>query len=343
MLKVLSGLLLVLATVMPCGTGLCFHDVGVVSIDAPPDTVWPGEQWRRIATIKNFGTATETFNVFFDMCHGQDVDTVRFWDMSPGDEIQINTPDLDWVVPSQICFDCSMRVWTYLIMDQNRSNDSMAKLIRIGEYQIGLVSIDSPGDTVIADSSYVPAVTAKNSGPRAESLNIECLIDSVYGDTQQVPDLLPGQQAQVQFSPWHVSLVETTCTVSFRILDSLDCDTMDNYLEEQVYAKVVPGVAEHPVDAFHANCFFLLCNPNPFVKNVAINWSAGSDRQAVLQVYDVTGRLVRTLAESSIPGRQLRAMWDGKDEAGKETESGIYFICVVSKPEVYSSKIVRVR
>jgi hypothetical protein len=401
-----------------------------------------------MATIKNFGTATETFNVFFDMCHGQDVDTVRFWDMSPGDEIQINTPDLDWVVPNETCFDCSMRVWTYLIMDQNRSNDSMAKLIRIGEYQIGLLSIDSPGDTVTADSSYVPTVTARNNGPKAESLNIECLIDTVYSDTQQVPDLQPGQQVQVQFSPWHVPLAETTYTVSFRILDSMDCDTTDNYLEKQVFANWIlrdcapvsvlsppesvgtndtlavqvyvtnlgevgdsfdvscvigdysetarvsylasaettlvifpdwivppvsdtfavvvaallpsdrvpgndtlrdttiscenPGVNENRDVESDAKSVFVVCNPNPFAKSVAVNWSAGLHTQAVLQVYDVTGRFVRTLAQSSVPGQQPLIVWDGKDAAGREMESGIYFICVRTNTEMRYAKVVKI-
>jgi hypothetical protein len=335
--------LLVLAVVMPSGTGLCqTYDIGVISIDAPPNSVWPGEQYTRKATVKNYGTETQDFFwVYFDMCHGQDLDSMAVYDLAPGHTLQVSE-FLEWVVPNEICFDCTMRVWCHANMDEDPTNDSLEKLIRIGDYELGLISIYSPGDTVIADSSYVPEVKAINSGAKPESLNIECLIGSVYGDTQAV-GLLPGWQLHVWFSPWHVPLVETTYTVSFRILDSLDCDTANNYLEKQVYTKVIPGIAEHTTGGCHIDDFSIACTPNPFVQTVVVSWSAGLHTQAVLQVYDVTGRLVRTLAESSIPGRQLRAMWDGRDETGKEMESGVYFICLKAGYEMSYAKVVRVR
>jgi hypothetical protein len=448
MLKFLSGLLAVLAVVLPCGTGLCqVHDVGVISLSAPPDTVWPGDPWFPTATVKNFGDQTESvFVVVFRLCPAF-VDTIKIWDLGPGEEQEAMA--MRWLPPNTVCIDCSLRVCTGLASDQDSSNNCMGKTIRIGEYQISLDSMASPGDTVIADSFYVPEVTAGNSGPKAESLNIECLIGAVYGDTQQVPDLPPGQQAQVQFTPWHVPLAETVYALSFRILDSLDCDTTDNYLEKQVFANWIlhdcapvvilsppesvgtndtvvvqayvtnfgeagdsfdvscvigdysettrvsflapaettlvnfpdwivppvsdtfavvvatllpgdrvpgndtltdttisyenPGVNEDRAVKSDVNNVFVVCDPNPFVKSVAVNWSAGLHTQAVLQVYDVTGRLVRTLAVSSIPGRQTHTVWDGKDAAGKEMESGVYFICLKAGYEMSYAKVVRVR
>jgi hypothetical protein len=340
MLRLFSIILIISSATLRCGAGLCqTYDIGVISIDAPPNSVWPGEQYTRKATVKNCGTATQDFFwVYFDMCHGQDLDSTDVWDLGPGHTKQVSQ-FFEWVVPNEICFDCSMRVWCHANMDEDPTNDSLEKLIRIGDYEIGVISIYSPGDTVVADSSYVPEVKAVNSGGKPESLNIECLIDSVYGDTQAV-GLMPGWQLHVWFSPWHVPLVETTYTVSFRILDSLDCDTANNYLEKQVFAKVLPGVAENPVGAFHANSVFVQCTPNPFVKSVAVNWSAGLGRNAVLEVFDISGRLVRTLAESS---QRALTVWDGRDETGKEMESGVYFICLKAGYEMSYAKVVRVR
>jgi len=48
-------------------------------------------------------------------------------------------------------------------------------------------------------------------------------------------------------------------------------------------------------------------------------------------VYDVTGRLVRTLIEGDeMPGR-WSTVWNGRDESGKTVASGVYY-CRMNAP-----------
>ena len=62
---------------------------------------------------------------------------------------------------------------------------------------------------------------------------------------------------------------------------------------------------------------------------------------AVLRVYDVAGRLVRTLAAENLPvGSYVRA-WDGRDDGGREAGAGIYFVKLVAGATVDSRKLVR--
>jgi len=44
-----------------------------------------------------------------------------------------------------------------------------------------------------------------------------------------------------------------------------------------------------------------------------------------LRVFDPTGRLIRVLVEESLPAGSYTVTWDGADENGSRTGSGVYF------------------
>jgi flagellar hook assembly protein FlgD len=53
-------------------------------------------------------------------------------------------------------------------------------------------------------------------------------------------------------------------------------------------------------------------------------------------VYDVSGRVVRTLVDDTKePGRHA-AVWDGRNDQGERCGSGVYF-CVMETPEYSGS------
>ena len=69
--------------------------------------------------------------------------------------------------------------------------------------------------------------------------------------------------------------------------------------------------------------------PNPFEKITEIRYQIGVDsrQKAVvsMNIYDVTGRLVRTLVNELQEPGYYNVSWDGKDDFGKAVPSGIYF------------------
>ncbi|MCK4233327.1 hypothetical protein KAX75_02795 [candidate division WOR-3 bacterium] len=94
----------------------------------------------------------------------------------------------------------------------------------------------------------------------------------------------------------------------------------------------------------------LLFHPNPFTSEVRIQTT--EDRKGnsdicfptsdlYLEIYDVSGRLVKKLslptAYSVLP---TGGTWDGRDEKGKELQSGIYFLKLNGKP---AGKVVKVK
>ncbi len=73
--------------------------------------------------------------------------------------------------------------------------------------------------------------------------------------------------------------------------------------------------------------FFLAQNkPNPFNPQTMINYDLPRDSLVRLSVYDVAGRLVRTLVDGEeISAGRWKAVWDGRDWTGRAVASGIYF------------------
>ncbi|MGD8396517.1 MAG: FlgD immunoglobulin-like domain containing protein, partial [Candidatus Eiseniibacteriota bacterium] len=70
--------------------------------------------------------------------------------------------------------------------------------------------------------------------------------------------------------------------------------------------------------------------PNPFATRTWIEIDGLAARAApALTVHDVAGRIVRTLAAR--PGRH-RYAWDGKDAAGRDVASGIYYVRIEGLP-----------
>jgi hypothetical protein len=66
--------------------------------------------------------------------------------------------------------------------------------------------------------------------------------------------------------------------------------------------------------------------PNPTTGPSTIVYDLPAVQRVALSIYNVHGRLVRTLdSKPSLPGRHSMA-WDGKDEAGLTVPAGLYFV-----------------
>ena len=63
---------------------------------------------------------------------------------------------------------------------------------------------------------------------------------------------------------------------------------------------------------------------NPFRDEAVLALTMPNDGRALVQVYDVTGRLIRTLVAGSLPAGTHRMTWDGKDNLGRPCASGVY-------------------
>ena len=65
--------------------------------------------------------------------------------------------------------------------------------------------------------------------------------------------------------------------------------------------------------------------PNPFNPNTSIQYNIIEDVRVNLAIYDVAGRLVRTLVDKNQRASLYQVTWDGVDNAGQTVATGIYF------------------
>lgn len=72
--------------------------------------------------------------------------------------------------------------------------------------------------------------------------------------------------------------------------------------------------------------------PNPFRTSTEVRLQLAQSEPLTVTVHDAAGRLVRTLARGALLEAGARSIaWDGRDDAGGEVRSGVYFCRVTSE------------
>jgi hypothetical protein len=64
--------------------------------------------------------------------------------------------------------------------------------------------------------------------------------------------------------------------------------------------------------------------PNPFNPSTEIGYSLPERGRVRIEVYDPTGRKIRTLVDRDMPAGEYTVVWDGANDAGRRVGSGIY-------------------
>ncbi|MCK4546196.1 MAG: hypothetical protein KAW17_02030 [Candidatus Eisenbacteria sp.] len=98
-------------------------------------------------------------------------------------------------------------------------------------------------------------------------------------------------------------------------------DTQNGSLEiVESFAGVEPG--EFTADS----CVLEQNRPNPFNPSTTVRFSIPQPSHVLLTVHDIRGRRVAILEDGLCPAGYSVQHWDGKDDAGREVASGIYFL-----------------
>ncbi len=83
--------------------------------------------------------------------------------------------------------------------------------------------------------------------------------------------------------------------------------------------------------------------PNPFNPSTSIAFYLASPGPVSLVIYDVKGSAVRTLVDGAKPAGRHTAIWDGKNEGGRQTASGVYYYRLAAGKTTFTKKLVIVR
>jgi 3',5'-cyclic AMP phosphodiesterase CpdA len=80
--------------------------------------------------------------------------------------------------------------------------------------------------------------------------------------------------------------------------------------------------------------------PNPFRPRTSITFDLASSSQVSLRIYDVGGRLVRTLVDAQLNPDSYSVEWDGHDSAGHRVASGTYWYRLTTPHHAAAKKLV---
>jgi len=69
--------------------------------------------------------------------------------------------------------------------------------------------------------------------------------------------------------------------------------------------------------------------PNPFNPATDLKFSIPRDAAVSLKLYDVSGRLVRSLLSEHLESGHHEVRWNGRDDNGRSVASGTYFARLV--------------
>lgn len=110
-------------------------------------------------------------------------------------------------------------------------------------------------------------------------------------------------------------------------LDSMVCYTIDRsrpeWLGEPTPVDRPPE--EIPESRLPTKFSLEQSYPNPFNPTVSIKYALPQNAEVRLVIYNIFGRVVRTLLDEAKEAGYYTVTWDGRDDAGLQVASGIYF------------------
>lgn len=140
----------------------------------------------------------------------------------------------------------------------------------------------------------------------------------------------------------------------FWVAASEPLDTFESYwaaVPNSTLVTLIPGQLPRLINVFYRekarytdiNEGLGLIYPNPFRVNTTITYWLSQASDVSMKIYNVSGRLVRTiLVGEESPGYRIMA-WDGKDNQGNDLPKGVYFCSLIIENTNYVKKIVSVK
>ena len=148
-------------------------------------------------------------------------------------------------------------------------------------------------------------------------------------------------QSGSSVSHWDVS-----CTPNLLMEPAINADLTSNVdLTRYAFEDIgwLPRTTGVPVSTLPALAALRPNAPNPFARSTSIRFDLPQEAQTDLDVYDISGRLVRSLLHERFPAGSHVIVWDGIGADGQRVHDGVYFTRLKVGGEVRSRQIVLVQ
>jgi len=116
----------------------------------------------------------------------------------------------------------------------------------------------------------------------------------------------------------------------------VDCNVYGNAMDMSVGSAVVTTIqSDLPTSVSLSQNY-----PNPFNPSTTIEYDVVHSGHVTLNVYDVMGRLVKTLVNNTIEPATYQVVWDGLDNTGQQVSAGIYIYSLQTQGVTMTKKMV---
>jgi hypothetical protein len=82
--------------------------------------------------------------------------------------------------------------------------------------------------------------------------------------------------------------------------------------------------------------------PNPFVESIELQFTLAQRGPVSLEVFDLSGRRVRTLHRGELGAGAHRVAWDGRADSGDRVPVGVYFVRLAGSDLEGTRSVVRI-
>jgi len=166
----------------------------------------------------------------------------------------------------------------------------------------------------VSETVQVPAGTFNNC------LKIVLIITDGSGDTTQISNIYYARKiGEILNEGWG------TWSGNYRF---------------SLLSSQVTSVAEYPTNKFPQEFSLQQNYPNPFNPTTAIDYQIPAAGMVSLQLFDVQGRVVRTLVNEEQNPRVYRVIWNGRNDRGEEVAGGIYFYRLTTSQNTKTLKLL---
>jgi hypothetical protein len=223
------------------------------------------------------------------------------------------------------------------------AGDLTGKTLVRGLYKWGTgVMINAPGVTLTGDSNDVwifqiaqtllvgnGAIVSLSGGALSKNIFWQVAGQTTMGTTTQFKGIILDQTAIV---------MQTGSTINGRAL-AQSAVTLD-----ATTATIPTGIEQPAVGDLVLNKLQLMpCRPNPASGPVNISYTLPRPGQVSLNIYDICGRRVNTLAQGQKQGGTYNITWRGDDSQGRKVSAGVYIYRLSYEGTNLTRRLVLVR
>jgi|GEM_PF-940572 len=208
------------------------------------------------------------------------------------------------------------------------------------------------GNVVVGDSAFWEYLVIKNLGHGDLLIDSIISTDSAFSISETFPDTISfwdSVNISVKFIPQDTGYIS-----GFLVIYSNDPD--EESLSVRLVGNGVVGIAEVRSQRQEAR---LKIYPNPFFGKTTIRYRIhdtgfriediksqkmkDESQKISLKIYDVTGKLVRSLVNEEQRAGSYKIIWDGEGEDSRVLSGGVYFCILAAERHNFVKKMVLLR